>query len=303
MGLDRAILSPFLFVLVPEALTRLIQCEEVRGLINGVQIERTAPPISHLLFADDIMLFCRANAGEARQVQKCLRIFGEWSGQVINPLKSYLIFSKNTPHATRDHLTNPLWVQSSSESRNYLGIPVLVPQSKTQACHAIQDKISSRLAGWKARALSQAGRTILLQSVISALPAYYMSIFMLPKRVYRSIDIRMKNFFWGFDGESRHFHPKSWESICKLKTYGGLGLRKMEDVNRALVAKMGWELAQGKDCLWVSALQAKYCQGAHFFNVPMRLGASWIWHSLLQTSDLVRAGFGWNVRDGSLLNI
>lgn len=66
---------------------------------------------------------------------------------------------------------------------------------------------------------------------------------------------------------------------------------------------MGWELAQGKDCLWVSALQAKYCQGAHFFNVPMRLGASWIWHSLLQTSDLVRAGFGWNVRDGSLLNI
>lgn len=77
----------------------------------------------------------------------------------------------------------------------------------------------------------------------------------------------------------------------------------MEDINRALVAKLGWNLARGKDCLWVLALQAKYCRGARFLNVTATQGASWIWRSIMQTRDLVIAGFSWGGRDGRRINL
>lgn len=59
----------------------------------------------------------------------------------------------------------------------------------------------------------------------------------------------MKNFWWEFDGLSRRFHPKAWDSICKPKSNGGLGLRHMEEVNKTLAEKLGWEMAQQSDRL------------------------------------------------------
>lgn len=66
---------------------------------------------------------------------------------------------------------------------------------------------------WKARTLSQARRTVLIQSVASAIPSYYMSVFCLPKRVCGHIDMKIKNFWWGFTDEHRHFHPKAWREF------------------------------------------------------------------------------------------
>lgn len=125
-------------------------------------------------------------------------------------------------------------IQTASVVGTYLG----VPRSKSQACNDIRESINRCLAGWKARSLSQAGRTI-LQSVAMALPSYYMYVFLLPKQVCRRLDTKIKNFWWGFDGTVRRLHPKSWASICKSKLCVGLGLRRMEDLNRAFVAKLG----------------------------------------------------------------
>lgn len=155
----------------------------------------------------------------------------------------------------------------------------------------------------KARSLSQAGHAVLIQSVASSIPSYIMSVFMLPKRVTRAIDIRLKIFFWGFDDGSRHFHPKSWESICKPKLSRGFGQRKMEDLNRALVAKLGWDLARQRDCLRVKALLAKYCRGGDFLRAQVTSGGSWIWNSVMQTQDLIRAGYCWHIKGARRINI
>jgi hypothetical protein len=45
---------------------------------------------------------------------------------------------------------------------------------------------------------------------------------------------------------------KSWNSICSPKALGGLGIRKMKDVNIALISKLGWKLLTGSDSLWAS---------------------------------------------------
>lgn len=122
-------LSPSLFVLVIEVLSRLISREEVMGCIHGIQIARYAPPIANLFFADDVMLFCRANAREVRTIDNYLRKFATWSRQSINHNNSFLHFSNNLSPERRTQLALLL-----KEGGKYLGLPLFILRSKTQAC-------------------------------------------------------------------------------------------------------------------------------------------------------------------------
>lgn len=45
--------------------------------------------------------------------------------------------------------------------------------------------------------------------------------------------------------------PKCWDSICLPKSVGGLGFKRMFDVNKALIAKLAWSIASSNDKLWV----------------------------------------------------
>ncbi|KAB1204935.1 hypothetical protein CJ030_MR7G015231 [Morella rubra] len=140
-----------------------------------------------------------------------------------------------------------------------------------QACKDLQDKVAKRVAGWKARALSQAGRTVLIQAVASAMPSYFMAVFLLPKEVLRDIDRVFKNFWWGFkDDTQRHYHPEAWSAICVPQELGGLGLRRMEDINKALLAQLGWKFLSDENALWVKALNAKYFGSADFLSLSRR---------------------------------
>ena len=66
-------ISPYLFLLYAEGLTAMLKKEESNGYIKGVAVCRGAPRISHLLFADDSIVFCRASFEEARWVMKVIR--------------------------------------------------------------------------------------------------------------------------------------------------------------------------------------------------------------------------------------
>lgn len=57
-------LSPYLFILCTEALSSLIRKAEDEGRISGVPISRGGIRINHLFFADDSLLFCKANLRE-----------------------------------------------------------------------------------------------------------------------------------------------------------------------------------------------------------------------------------------------
>ncbi|KAK2373902.1 hypothetical protein QL285_074904 [Trifolium repens] len=73
-------LSPYLFILVTEGLTSLIHQAVGRGDLHGVRICRGAPEVSHLLFADDCFLFCRANVAEVNELMRILHTYEQASG-------------------------------------------------------------------------------------------------------------------------------------------------------------------------------------------------------------------------------
>ncbi|KAL0364052.1 UNVERIFIED_CONTAM: putative mitochondrial protein [Sesamum angustifolium] len=70
-------LSPYLFLLCTESFCSLIQRAESAAHIQGISICRGAPCISHLLFADDTLIFSKASLSSVRAIKDLLEIYGE----------------------------------------------------------------------------------------------------------------------------------------------------------------------------------------------------------------------------------
>lgn len=88
-------LSPFPFVLFLEILSRMINKLETDGDIQSIKVARLATSISHLFFANDILIFCKASVEQASKIINCLETLCAWTGQSFNPAKSGCFFSKN----------------------------------------------------------------------------------------------------------------------------------------------------------------------------------------------------------------
>ncbi|KAL0400085.1 UNVERIFIED_CONTAM: putative mitochondrial protein [Sesamum radiatum] len=119
-------LSPYLFLLCVESFSSLIKEAELAGHLQGVAVSRRASRISHLLFADDTLIFCQATADAFSCIQQILQSFERASGLQINIHKSAVMFSKNVDGFTREALANILGVPVVSKHDKYLGLPTVV---------------------------------------------------------------------------------------------------------------------------------------------------------------------------------
>lgn len=89
-------LSPYLFALCLERLSHLIENSVTNMQWQPFPITRNGPMLSHMFFADDLILFGRATKENITNVMHCLDTFCSFSGQRVNPNKSKILFSKNT---------------------------------------------------------------------------------------------------------------------------------------------------------------------------------------------------------------
>ena len=94
-------ISPYLFLIAAEGLLCLLKSKDESSNIHGLQVAHSAPPVNHLLFADDSLLFFKANSVGATEVNLALEAYYHATGQRINYNKSSIFFSKGVPESTR----------------------------------------------------------------------------------------------------------------------------------------------------------------------------------------------------------
>ncbi|KAL8126087.1 hypothetical protein AgCh_013389 [Apium graveolens] len=138
-------LSSYLFLICIEGLTSFIQRYESRGMIKGIKVARTAPSVTHMLFADDCYIFCKANVDCAKQVQTMLSVFERASGQQVNIDKSSVIFSRNVCASLKEDFRYQLGFREASENSTYLGIPCFLHRKKTAVFGYIKERLQDRL--------------------------------------------------------------------------------------------------------------------------------------------------------------
>ena len=165
-----------------------------RGEIQGVSICHNGPKLTHLFFADDSLLFCRATTHDCQKVLEILSNYERVSGQKLNREKTALFFSKSTPNEMQKEIMDLLGVNELKQYEEYVGLPALVGRNKRASFDRLKQKVWKRLQGWEGKLLSQAGREVLIKSVIQAIPTFIMSCFKLPTTLCHEIETLIRKF-------------------------------------------------------------------------------------------------------------
>ncbi|KAL6343127.1 hypothetical protein AAG906_019670 [Vitis piasezkii] len=227
-------LSPYLFVIAMEVFSAFLQ--RVRG--------RRAL-ISHLLFADDTRYFVIGCLCGLRPL-----------GLRINLDKSELI-----PEGRVENMNDFAWefgCKVGSLPSTYLGMPLGASFKSTSVWDGVEDRFRKRLGMWKRQYLSKGGRATLIRSTLSNLPIYLMSLLCLPSVVRRRLEKIQRDFLWGGENLERKPHLVRWEVVCLSKKKGGLGVKNLSILNKALLAKWNWRFANEREALWNQVIRGKY---------------------------------------------
>ncbi|XP_057868067.2 uncharacterized protein LOC131075253 [Cryptomeria japonica] len=293
--------SPYLFIILAEGLGRLLKSQVSHGLIHGWQWGMGLPTLSHLQFVDDTSLMGLARIREADSFRKTLDIYLAASGQRVNEQKSSIFFF-NTPQAIQHRIAAILRFQIGTLPFVYLGIPLTVGRLPRSSWQQLLDKLRRKVSQWTHRWLSSAARLTLLKSVIQALPIYRCFVQAAPMYFLKEFDALSRQFLWSGNLLSSKWSLVKWESVCRPKQEGGLGLRSASLNGKALAAKLYWRWCTHQHQLWARILNLKYLRGVASFEVPrypLEGGGSMIWHTLKVGAQLIKDALFWICHSGS----
>lgn len=289
-------LSPYIFIMGMDLLSRALQHKSDTGALRGVRIARTAPALTSCIYADDLLLFGNATKPEAEQVMKTLYDFAAVSGQKVGPEKSSIWFSRATSLETQVDLAMIMSVPLEATSQTYLGAPIA---TNRESFDFLIDKFSSKLQIWKSKVLSQAGRLVVIKSVLQSLPVYYMATILLPVSVVKKLNALMRRFFWGAGDKTRYMAYISWDTITEPKDYGGLAVRDLGIFNEAMILKSLWKLATKTETLWVQLVIAKYIPRSELWHSKRNYNCSVFWRNLMGLREKMLSLIQWKIGDGN----
>ena len=158
-------ISPYLFLLCAEGFSCLLKSIGPVHLSRGIRVGVHAPWISHLLFADDCIIFSEASQRGADRLQDILDVYSRGSGQMVNRDKSAVFFSANCTDQMKDEVRGTLHIEKEALAEKYLGLPTALGKSTKEAFEYMPGRLRGLMGGWSSREASCAGREVLLKSV------------------------------------------------------------------------------------------------------------------------------------------
>ncbi|KAL0297907.1 UNVERIFIED_CONTAM: putative ribonuclease H protein [Sesamum calycinum] len=226
-------MSPFLFVLIMEVLQLMLQ--QLIDQNEGFSFHWRCKEIGlfQLCFADDLLLFCKADVVSVQILRHGLDEFAKLSGLHANPQKSQLILSRSA-QAMREHLTAALQFQEGH-------LPLRETSSDQISAYVTQCLLGNGLH--------------------------------LPKGVIRAVEKKMRNFLW--KGNSVVGYPKvAWSDVCRPIEEGGLGIRDILALNKALMSRHLWNVIQNnQSSIWVKWITHTHLRHKSVWTVDLKGGS------------------------------
>ncbi|GAU26489.1 hypothetical protein TSUD_361220 [Trifolium subterraneum] len=281
-----------------DKLSHLIMHAVNEGLWKTLRAGRNGMNVSHLMFADDLLLFGEATENQMDCLMNILTKFCSMSGQEVSYEKTSILFSKNVSRHIRNKLVQKSGFRETNHLGKYLGVPLTGNAPRRSDFQYIINQVSAKLARWKVNQLSFAGRVTLAKSVIEATPIYPMMTNRIPKGCLEEINMLQRKFIWGETEGNNKYHAIRWEDVTRPKRFGGLGLRRLDTMNQACLLKLGWKFNSGASDLWCEVLHGKYSCQTISENMVIKAPASSLWKNIVKLSSNLNKYSFWAVGNG-----
>ncbi|XP_026454189.1 uncharacterized protein LOC113355526 [Papaver somniferum] len=255
-------LSPIMFVLEVEVLSRniskLVQVSKLQPMVNRGGWQPT-----HLMFADDIFIFCNGHKKTLENLTELLYKYQISSGQEVNKAKSKC-FVGGVSTLRQNNIAEKMQMELSSFQDKYLGVILTQGIVKRHQVWGIVKMMQKMLAGWMGKLLAFSARlTLVIPSV-------------------------------------KKLVTVKWDEVNSPVEEGGLGLRILEVINKALLMKLLWKI-ENEDVEWTLFMRSKYKdKNGEWIKYHKH---STIWPGLKWVISEVQEGSRWIVGDGENISV
>ncbi|KAJ0434648.1 putative RNA-directed DNA polymerase [Helianthus annuus] len=292
------LMSPYLFTMVMEVLTLLL--DKHVAISNDFRLHNKCEKqrIINLCFADDLFLFARGDHKSAEVIMSAIKEFTAMLGLVPSIMKSTIFFGNVTDQVKARILSIMPFVEGELPVR-YLGVPLISTRLKYKDCKRLVESMEARITDWKAKCFSFAGRLQLIRSVLASMHIYWASVFILPKRIICDLENGMRRFLWSQGNKIKGKEKVRWKTVCLPRGEGGLGIRRVEDMNNALMVSHIWSLLTHRESLWVKWIHSYRIGNKTLWELPIRNSITWSWRKILQLRTIVREYIWTLVGDGT----
>ncbi|KAL0715541.1 hypothetical protein Bca4012_064863 [Brassica carinata] len=208
--------------------------------------------LSHLSFADDIVVFTDGSPGSLKGTLDVFQDFAQMSGLCINVAKSSVFAAGRGKQALEIEATE-CGLTVSALPIKYLGLPLTTKTMTRNDYEPLIAKIRARFLSCTSKTLSFAGRLQLINSVIASITNFWCSAFRLPQSFIDEIESMCSAFLWSGSPNITSKSKVAWEEVCKMKQEGGLGVQKIKDVSEQVILRgdFFWDAREGGMGSWI----------------------------------------------------
>ncbi|XP_019161448.1 PREDICTED: uncharacterized protein LOC109158083 [Ipomoea nil] len=152
----------------------------------------------------------------------------------------------------------------------------------------LKERILNRVRSWNSRFLSRAGREVLLKNVLQALPCFAMMVFALPITRCKEIKVLLNQYWWsGSMANARGIRWKAWQAVSVPKAKGGLGFRRLREMNLALLGKQAWPLLTRPDSRVARVYKSRYYPHTNLLDAVPGSNPSYVWRGIMEAKHVV----------------